>query len=534
MKKKNLDFTEVHALHQAGQLDLAEAGYLALLRKNPRDVQTLHSLGILYAEKENFVDAIEYLQSAIQYQPTDPVLQLHLANILKFQGLFGQAADVLQKTIEANPEYTPAMNNLGTVYYSQGKLAEAVDMYRDVIKRKPEYIDAYYNLGLALSKLDQLDEAINTYQTLLKKSPEHFAARFHLACLFMKQEKIDEALREFLLIETAQPYHYETQSNLATCYLKKGALNEAKKHYLKALELQPKDTQILFNLGVINMQQGNIDNAIQHYQKVVQINPDLFAAHNNLGVAFLAKHHVAFALRHFQEALRLQPNNEAINYTVTMLSQNQRLLAAPPDYVKSLFDAYADHYDQHLLSALDYQVPAYLYQAVSTVIQPKAHSLDILDLGCGTGLCATPFKPFAKTFEGVDLSEKMLDVAREKNIYATLICHELDSFLAKQTAKYDLILAGDVLVYMGDLKAIFQHAHHALREQGLFTFNAEISDDTDYKMNQSGRFSHQKKYLDQLAEQNHFKVVHYQVAKTRMQNNEPVYGHLYVLLKEKP
>jgi len=534
MKKKNLDFTEVRALHQAGQLDLAESGYRALLRKNPRDIEILHSLAILYAESENFDDAIKYLQTAIQYQPTDPVLQLHLANILKFQGLYGQAADVLQKTIQTHPDYMPAINNLGTVYYSQGKLAEATQMYRDVIQKHHDYIDAYYNLGLALTKLEKLDDAIETYQSLLKKSPEHFAARFHLACLYMKQEKIDHALREFLIIEESQPFHLETQSNIATCYLKKGALNEARTHYLKALELAPNDTQILFNLGVINMQLGNTDSAIQHYQKVVRINPDLFAAHNNLGSAFLAKQHPAYALHHFKEALRLQPNNEAIRYTVTMLSQNQRLLAAPPDYVKSLFDSYADHYEQHLLTALDYQVPTDLYKATSETTKLNAHSLDILDLGCGTGLCGVPFKPFANTLTGVDLSEKMLEVAQQKNMYDTLVCRELDTFLAEQTAMYDLILAGDVLVYMGDLKLIFQHASQALRGKGLFTFNAEISEDTDFKMNQSGRFSHQKEYIDQLAKQNHFKVMHYQVVKTRMQNNEPVYGHVYVLLKEMP
>lgn len=534
MKKKNLDFTEVRALHQAGQLDLAESGYRELLRKNPRDIEILHSLALLYAESENFVDAVKYLQIAIQYQPMDPVLQLHLANILKFQGLYGQAVDVLQKTIQAHPDYAPALNNLGTVYYSQGKLPEAIQLYRDVIQKHHDYIDAYYNLGLALSKLEKREEAIETYQSLLKKSPEHFAARFHLACLYMKQEKIEHALREFSLIEESQPYHLETQTNIATCYLKKGALKEAKKHYLKALELSPEDTQILFNLGVVNMQLGNTDSAIQNYQKVVRLNPDLFAAQNNLGVAFLAKQHLAYALHHFQEALRLQPNNEAIRYTVTMLSQNQRLLAAPPDYVKSLFDAYADHYEQHLLSALDYQIPAHLYQAISETIKLNPQSLDIVDLGCGTGLCGIPFKPFAKTLTGVDLSEKMIEVAKEKKIYDTLVCQELDRFLAEQTAVYDLIVAGDVLVYMGDLTHIFQHASQALRGKGLFSFNAEISEDTDFKMNQSGRFSHQKKYLDQLASQNHFKVMHYQVVKTRMQNNEPVYGHVYVLLKEMP
>ena len=58
MKKDNLDVNTVRSLHQAGQLTQAEKGYLSILRKNPRDVDILHSLSILYAQQENFADAI--------------------------------------------------------------------------------------------------------------------------------------------------------------------------------------------------------------------------------------------------------------------------------------------------------------------------------------------------------------------------------------------------------------------------------------------------------------------------------------------
>jgi predicted TPR repeat methyltransferase/thioredoxin-like negative regulator of GroEL len=529
MKKNNLDLAAVRELHHSGQLDLAETGYLAILRKNPREVEALHSLGILYAQQENMAEALQYLQTAMRYQPHDPVLQLHTANVLKIQGLFDQAANILQKTIQANPGFIAALNNLGTIYYAQGKFDAAIQLFLDVIQKEPNHIDALYNLGLTYNKKEQWTDAIHTYQALLAKSPEHFAARFHLGCVLMREDKMAQALHEFLTIEKSQPYHLETQSNIATCYLKQGALNEAKDHYLKALALAPEDTQILFNLGVINMQLGHVDNAIQHYQKALQTNADLFAAHNNLGVAFLAKQHVPFALHHFKEAARIQPDNKAIDYTIKMLAQNQRLFAAPPDYVKSLFDAYADHYEAHLLSALDYNVPALLYQTITTFSNPLASSLDILDLGCGTGLCGVPFKPFAKSLTGVDLSEKMLEIAAQKQIYDSLICAELDAFLAEKRAVYDLIIAGDVLVYIGELQSLFQHIKQALRPGGLFAFNAEMSKDTDYKMNQSGRFSHEKSYLDNLARQQTFHIVHYSMVKTRMQNNEPVYGHLYIL-----
>ncbi|MCD6039834.1 MAG: yrrB [Gammaproteobacteria bacterium] len=526
--EKNSDIEKICALHQSGELEQAKIGYLTILRDHPTRVEALHGLGILCIQQDHFSDAVEYLKKAIKYDARNPIISLHLSNALKLQGLFSQAIQVLQNIIAHYPDYAPAFNNLGTVYYAQGKLDEAIHYYHKAITKHENYVDAYYNLGLALIKKDLFSEGTLIYKKLLQYEPKHFAARFHLACIFMKQNNIEEALAEFITIEIAQPYHFETQSNLATCYLKQGAFNQAKLHYKNALALQSKDTQILFNLGYIHMQQGFLDTAIQYYQRALAVDPDLFSAHNNLGVAFLAKQHASFAMHHFQEALRLQPDNKAVAYTISVLSKNQHLLAAPPDYIQSLFDAYADHYEPHLLTALDYQLPT-LFEKVFSRYAPTNKPLDILDLGCGTGLCSAPFKRYAKTLTGIDLSANMLNIAAQKNLYDQLIHTDITHFLEDKIAQYDLILAGDALVYIGELDKLFQFIYQALRPAGLFMFNAEISESPLFKMNQSGRFSHHKTYLDKLVTTQHFSILSYEEKITRLQNNEPVYGHIYML-----
>lgn len=531
MKKNPADLETARENHQAGRLNEAKKGYLAILRVNPRDADVLHSLGVLYAQQENFSDAIDCLKKAVTYQPDNPTLQLHLANMLKLQGMFTEAANVLQQTLKTHPDYVPALNNLGSLYYSQAKFPESVAAFRQAIVKKPDYIDAYYNLGLTLMKQENAAEAERVFAELLERSPQHHAARFQYGCVLMQQNKIPDAIKQFLIIEDAQSSHFETESNLATCYLKQGALKEAKNHYLKALKLRPQDSQILFNLGVIHMQLGQIDTAIEHYQKAIYIEPNSFAAQNNLGVAFLARHHIPYALQHFQQALRLQPDNQAIAYTVTMLSKQQNLAAAPVEYIRSLFDAYADHYEPHLLNTLNYQVPKLLLDTVRQVISLTPSAYDILDLGCGTGLCGVTFKPYAKTLTGVDLSEKMLQLARQKNVYDKLENCDLIQFVAQYKNTYDLVLAGDVLVYVGDLATLFPAVSAALRTNGCFAFNTEICTEGEYKLNPSGRFTHSKNYLERLAAENHLSVRLHETVTTRLQNDEPVRGYLYVLQK---
>jgi len=530
MTKKALTLERVRLQHQKGDLKKAKKGYLALLKHLPNNSDVLHGLGILSIQMDHLEEAIPYLEKAIALKPEDPTLSLHLANAFKMQGLFNKAIQLLEKTIARHPDYLPAYNNMGTLFYAQGKLSDAIFYFETTIQKKPDYWDAYYNLGLAFSKKNDLTQAINTFKILLNNIPDHFAARYLLGVSYMEQNKSDSAIQEFLTIEKMHPFHFETESNLAACYLKKGDVDHAKAHYLKALELRPKDIQILFNLGVITMQQGYVDSAINYYQAITEINPTLFEVHNNLGVAFLAKNHIGYALTHFQKALAIEPHNKTIQYTVAMLQQNQRLLAAPPDYIQSLFDAYADHYDSHLLQALEYKIPVIFYGALKKYL--SHHPLDILDLGCGTGLTATPFKPHAKSLTGVDLSAAMLKKAKEKNMYDTLQQSDILDFLNDKKSLYDLILAGDVLVYLGDLQLLFLRIFDALKPQGLFIYNAEITEDNHFKMNQSGRFSHHDAYLHSLAASSGFKTIDYQKIITRLQNNEPVYGHLVILKRE--
>ncbi|MDX1902193.1 MAG: tetratricopeptide repeat protein [Gammaproteobacteria bacterium] len=435
--------------------------------------------------------------------------------------------ETLQKIVQEQPHNLVARNNLGAAFFALHQWPEAIEQFHIVLQQNPDYIDAWYNLGLALMRQSRWKEATETWQQLLSRAPKHDAARFHLGCCDMAQENFTLAEKAFRQVIEQQPNHVESHYNLATCCLKQGGLKEAYAHYQIAAQLTPEDKNALFNLGVIAAQLNEIDQAIRYYQQAIQRDADFFAAHYNLALTFMARHHVELALRHLKQALHIQPDNKNIQYLIDMLNQHKNPKGAPAEYITTLFDAYADHYDEHLTQALDYVLPKLFLQAADL---SKKISLDILDIGCGTGLCSAPFKPYAKTLTGVDLSEKMLNYAKQKNIFDTLIQNNIESFLETQSAAYDLILAGDVLVYIGELDTLFSRVHTALRKNGVFLFNTEIADEQDYQMNQSGRYGHSKSYLTSLAEKFHFTITQMKKITSRLQNNQPVYGYLCVFV----
>ena len=99
--------------------------------------------------------------------------------------------------------------------------------------------------------------------------------------------------------------------------------------------------------------------------------------------------------------------------------------------------------------------------------------LDVLDAGCGTGLCGVLVAPFARRLVGVDLSEGMLAHAKEKNVYHALMKAELTEYLRDNSEAFDLIVSADTLVYFGDLEGVIAACAGALRPNGLLVFTLE-------------------------------------------------------------
>jgi predicted TPR repeat methyltransferase len=109
-------------------------------------------------------------------------------------------------------------------------------------------------------------------------------------------------------------------------------------------------------------------------------------------------------------------------------------------------------------------------------------------------------KPHADTLIGVDFSPAMVAKARERSVYDELALGDLSAFLAERgVGEADLIVAADVLPYLGDLAPLLQAVARVLSASGLFAFTAEACDGEAYRLNAGLRFAHSRAYLEQCA-----------------------------------
>jgi predicted TPR repeat methyltransferase len=244
--------------------------------------------------------------------------------------------------------------------------------------------------------------------------------------------------------------------------------------------------------------------AMDCFERALALRPGDAQAWLGRGQVLQRLNHPEEAIVAYRHALAKGGDPEVIVYHLASLGAEPAPAAAPKQVIAKAFDQQADRYDQHVLGTLRYQTPDLLFDAMKRFVVSR--DLDILDLGCGTGLLGARLHPLARTLAGVDISSNMLKIAQERHIYDDLVCSELIEFLQTQTSKFDLAGAADVFVYIGDLSGVFQGARRALRDGGLFGFSVEISEERDFVLKGHLKYAHSDAYLRRLAKEHGFVV----------------------------
>ena len=410
------------------------------------------------------------------------------------------AVELISKAIGVNPT-GPMHCSLGNVLKDQGKLDEAVDTYRKALAFKPDYAEAHYNLGTALQAQGRLDEAVQSYYKALSFKPGFAEAHSNLGNALRAQGKLDEAVAGYRKALSFRPDLAEGHYNLGIALLAQGKADAAVASLHKALALKPNDAEARNDLGNALRTQGKLDAAVASYRNALALKPDFAEAHGNLGNALKEQGRVDEAVSAYEAQLRLDPGRGTARFALAAL-RGGNPEQPPAEYVQSLFDGYANRFDVHLLDQLEYRVPAVLAAEIVALRGDDAR-LDVVDLGCGTGLFGAAIHPIAGRLTGVDLSPRMLDKARARNCYRQLIEGDIVDFLRGQpAASLDLIAATDVFIYIGALEAVFAETVRTLRCGGLFAFSVEASPDaadTGYRLQSTGRYAHDPGYLRALA-----------------------------------
>jgi predicted TPR repeat methyltransferase len=333
------------------------------------------------------------------------------------------------------------------------------------------------------------------YRQILKKHPGHIAAMRGCAEALDAMGRRQRAIK---MRQKADEKESETHCAVAEKAYLVGGYEKALKCYAQALALTPELGEAVWGVADCHASLGRNKQAIEWYQRYLEIEPDE------------------------PEALHM----------LASLGVGEAPDRASDDYVTTYFDRFAADFDEMLVNQLEYRVPELIVGAVDGAMGADSRNLTVLDVGCGTGLCGVALKGRVAAIDGIDLSPKMLSQARRRRLYRDLFEADLCAHLAETEARYDLLVSGDVLIYLGSLDVVMAGIARVLEPGGTAIFSLESRKGSGFKLTESGRYAHARSYVRHIAAEAGLVEQGVTRQTVRLEYGEPVLGDLWVFLRE--
>lgn len=399
-----------------------------------------------------------------------------------------------QRILFQEPTHADALHLSGLVARARGDMARAAALIRRAIAASPDFALYHMNLGLVLADAGEPDAAARELERALEIDPSSSAAAF----------------------------------NLGIAHEQRGDLERAAEAYGRASEGDAALPEASFNLGNVLAGLKRHDAAVDAYRRAIELRPEYPRAIANLASALQQLERLEEAAQAYRDLLQVDPKDVEARHMLAALTGEARE-RSDPAYVVKFFDDYAPRFEKVLVEDLEYKVP----EAIAELLEPHRPAVRFaraLDLGCGTGLLGRALRDRCEVLVGVDLSPNMLAKAREAGGYDELVASDLADFLrARGDERFDLFVAADVFIYVGDMREPFTLVASRATPGALFAFSVESAEGDGFFLEKTGRFSHGHAYVEATAIASGFTVLDARDVVVRMERGVPIRGRIFLL-----
>ena len=434
-----------------------------------------------------------------------------------------------------SPENAGSWSNLGVAYDLAGYPNESAACLERSLSLAPKQPDTWLQLGFVRKKQGDPARAEAAYRAALEHDSSHAIAWQCLGLLKEEQTDFPGAIDCYHACINRGGRDAALFANVGRLCYRIGRFVEAHEGYAEAIQLDPANERYLGmerKLRFIRevFEGGSVEHAIASFRSSAASAANADAQLRDIfdkAFGLLAGFgHAAAALRVGRKGLELWPVQPTLAYLVKALEGGHGADRSPEDYIVEHFDQFADQFDSQLVGALGYDIPKKLSILLAPALAGRRPD-QVLDAGCGTGLCGPFLRPLARHLVGVDLSPRMLAHAAKRGCYHELVCEDIVKFLGHSQRAFDLIVAADVLIYFGDLAPLMASAAYALRQGGLFAFSTESHDGDGFQLLPSGRFSQAPDYVQRSACPE-FSLVTSMPTTIRLEATQRVPGRLFL------
>lgn len=385
--------------------------------------------------------------------------------------------------------------------------------------------------GLMAEKSGNHKKALESLRISVAMAPQWGPGMLELALYQARHNQFKEAIEWAEKVAALEPKNPQVLSNVVDIAQRAGDLEMAVRHLQRGLKLYPGDAQLTQFLADYLAQLKRYEESLEHWSTLLAGAPVKAAYLYGHAQTLIEAGRPTEALTSTSRLVELAPDNASFQY-LHQIAQGQTPAQQPLAMHLNMFDGMAANYDMHMVRGLRYQLP----QIVATKIKANhpTKKLNVLDLGCGTGLLGVFLGRIDGFMIGVEPSTKMLEQAARHNVYDRF--HTIDLRDALRETPYNLyqvIAALDVFIYVGDLAEAIPNALRILTAGGHFYFSCEAApaNGPDLILQSNGRYAHSIQSVERLCQQAGFAHVEIEEQVIRTEAGEPVQGFLVTATK---
>jgi len=320
------------------------------------------------------------------------------------------------------------------------------------------------------------------------------------AVQLFQEQKFDEAILIYGKLIAHEPNDAWLHHAIGLCFTQLNRHEEALASLDMAIRLSPNEGIFFYHFAIVFERTGDIELAIRAYERALELDDSLAIIWNSLAQLYVKGKKFEDAIKAYENLLIHHPENHHARHMILSLSSSD-VEKATKEYIEDYFDSASDYFDEHLQNNLNYKLPKEILSLTSSYLK---QTNKVLDLGCGTGLVAKELATLKCEIDGVDLSSKMLEIAKKKDVYSKLYQQDIYEFLlSTENRTYDMVSAADLFIYIGSLEAIFIEVSRILKDGGIFVFSTQTGD-KDFSLLKTGRFAQSENYITKIAKNSGF------------------------------
>lgn len=165
-------------LMRQNELDLAEKLFIEAISLDPKFVDAIDHLGIVYRRQNRLEEAEAMYLRSIELNKENTVPFINLAVIYRIWGRLNDAFQLYSHVVQIQPNYPEGYYGMGEWLYIAGNYEyaiaffdRAIELYNEI--NSPVVYDAYYYKGMILYSFNEYDEALYYLEEAKKGNPNN-------------------------------------------------------------------------------------------------------------------------------------------------------------------------------------------------------------------------------------------------------------------------------------------------------------------------------------------------------------------------